>query len=337
MRVKISGKLNKYKNSATTIFGRAAIVNRYITPTLIYLATTSSVPKDTIQAINQNIREFIFKNTVRTINHCTLVQNKLQGGINLHDIQTKINSLRIKHIGRIVSEPPNHPLAHYYLGLRLNKIIKHNNSTPHFGGEKLSAFYNECLSNLKGNESMIHENTRKIYTHLVKKLATPLQNRIQWCRIYSDIDTTDTFRNLHRKFITPKAREITYRLIFNLTPIYQIMPANQKKNTGCVLCGQNIRETETHLFLTCPVIQMTKLALQKEIKVDNTVLTIDEAITLNKVPKKTDATDRDKNIYALATYRQTIWQARNRAKYDKKKYTSKILKTIFCDSMEKYV
>ena len=90
MSDKISGKLNKYKNSATTIFGRAAIVNRYITPKLIYVATTSTVPKDTIQGINHNIREFIFKNTVRTINHCTLVQNKLQGGINLHDIQTKI-------------------------------------------------------------------------------------------------------------------------------------------------------------------------------------------------------------------------------------------------------
>ena len=102
---KITQKLDRYKNRNTTIFARAALVNRYILPKIIYTATAITIPTHFIKLTNKHIREFIFKNTIRNINHQTLIQSKLNGGIGLHDIKTKINTFRLKHLDRIRIEP----------------------------------------------------------------------------------------------------------------------------------------------------------------------------------------------------------------------------------------
>ena len=60
------------------------------------------------------------------------MQTKFKGGINLHDIQTKINTFRLTHIGIIISQPHSHRLAHYYICIQLNKLTKLNNQTPHY-------------------------------------------------------------------------------------------------------------------------------------------------------------------------------------------------------------
>ena len=114
-------------------------------------------------------------------------------GINLHDIQTKINTFRLTHIGRIISQPHSHPLAHYYIGIQLNKLTKLNNQT-----RRTQCLLHRMPTNInKNNEKLIHDTSQSIFQKLVQKLSTLQYNRIQWCRNFALTDTTDTFRNNH--------------------------------------------------------------------------------------------------------------------------------------------
>jgi hypothetical protein len=45
----IENKLDFYKHSTTTIFARATIVNRYIIPKLIYVATSQTTPTQVVK------------------------------------------------------------------------------------------------------------------------------------------------------------------------------------------------------------------------------------------------------------------------------------------------
>ena len=142
---KIKNTLALYRFSTTTIFARSTIINRYFIPKIIYITTAKTIPKPKIKLLNKLIREYVFQHTIRNISHKTLVQTKFKGGINLHDIQTKINTFRLTHIGRIISQPHSHRLAHYYICIQLNKLTKLNNQTPHYLGSVHSTFYTECL------------------------------------------------------------------------------------------------------------------------------------------------------------------------------------------------
>ena len=64
------------------------------------------------------IRRFIFKNTKWNIKKSTLTQTKLEGGINLHDIDTKIEAMRITFLGQAIKDYKEYSLTHYYTGVR---------------------------------------------------------------------------------------------------------------------------------------------------------------------------------------------------------------------------
>ena len=80
-----------------------------------------------------------------------------------------------------------------------------------------------------GNSNIIGENTKNIHDTLVKKQATQLHYMIEWAREYNLIDISDTFRDVHKKQIIPKEREISYRL--TLTQHQSPATPMQKKTT----------------------------------------------------------------------------------------------------------
>lgn len=326
---KINHNLEKYQYCNTTIFARAALVNRYIIPKIIFVATNSTIPNSFIKQTNKHIREFIFKNTIRNISHKTLIQNKLNGGIGLHDIHTKINTFRLKHLDRIRIEPHYHPLAQYYIGLNIKSILKLNITTPHYGGNDIGSFYKETLATFQGNKSIIGEDTKKIYDILIKQQATLLYTRISWAREHNIIDIKDTFRNLHNKRITPKEREVAYRLIFNTTPVSRNTKSNQNVKITCQTCKQNIQETEKHIYLDCTLIQKAKQTLAKILKTTNQTATTNKAITLNLINTTRQRAEDVNRLVATAIYRSTIWEHRNKIRFFLKKCSDIELKEVF--------
>ena len=132
----IKNKIDRHRYTAHTIFGRSTIINTYIIPKTIYTGVIWDPPHTILTQINTHIREYIFQGTIHNIKHTTLIQNKLEGGINLQDIQTKIQALRIRFIGNAIRNKTENTFTHYYIGIRLGHLTKIDNSTPHYTGKK---------------------------------------------------------------------------------------------------------------------------------------------------------------------------------------------------------
>jgi hypothetical protein len=225
------------------------------------VATVFDPPRQTITDINKEIRRFIFGKTIYSIQHKTLIQDKRQGGISLQDIDKKITSLRTVYVGNAIKNPNKNPFALYYLGLRLTKHIRFDNSTPQHLG-LLPPFYKSCLDAIKGHDSIVHAKTHTIYKHLVKEAAPPLTLRIKRGQAYDVRDYASTFTNIHISNITPKAREITYRLIYNMTPTTARAAHRAKVTARCHLCKHYVQETEDHIFYQCKTVKLALGALR---------------------------------------------------------------------------
>ena len=111
----IEKKLNRIYYKQATIFGRSILVNTYIEPKLIYPAMTLDPPAQIIKSFKKLIRAFVFKGTLPCIRHVTIIQTKYEGGINLHDIESKIVSFRFKYLYKVADNPENFPLACFLL------------------------------------------------------------------------------------------------------------------------------------------------------------------------------------------------------------------------------
>ena len=116
-------KVNRIFYKQSSIFGRAMLVNTFIEPKLIYPATSLDPPLEIINSFKKNIRAFIFKGTIPRIRHDTLILSKMDGGINLHDVMSKIISFRLKFLYKVINNPNEFPIACYFLSGTLNNIF----------------------------------------------------------------------------------------------------------------------------------------------------------------------------------------------------------------------
>ena len=72
--------------------------------------------------------------------------------------------------------------------------------------------------------------------------------------------------NLHNTCLSPKAREVTYRLLFNITPVTQKTARKYQTLSQCKLCRQNIQETEDHIYFHCRAISSALNTLKETIQ-----------------------------------------------------------------------
>jgi hypothetical protein len=256
------------------------------------------------------------------------MQDKRRGGISLQDVKTKIQALRLKFIGNIVSNPQNFPLSHYYIGTHISKLIKVDNRSPHFIGQ-LSPFYKQCIDCLKDNANLINLPTKDIYRKLVLAQEPPLQLRIKIGHKYFITDYISIFNNLHDTQITPKTREITYRLLFNMTPVTQKVAKKFNKLYNCKICRQNIQETEQHIFYSCHTIQLALAALKETIAKNTTEKVDMYKIIMSNILPNTDKYIRLQLLRVLAEFRALVWDCRNRAVYEHRIYSDGLFLKLF--------
>ena len=121
--IQIESKINKIFYKQSSMFGRAILVNTFIEPKLIYPATSLDPPVEIVKNFKKIVRAFIFKGTIPRIRHNTLILSKMEGGINLHDIMSKIISFRLKFLYKVINNPNEFPLACYFLKGVLNTLL----------------------------------------------------------------------------------------------------------------------------------------------------------------------------------------------------------------------
>ena len=88
---------------------------------------------------------------------------------------------------------------------------------------------------------------KNYYKELNSKQLTPLWQQIKISKLDTDFKTI--FKNLHENpFTSNKQKQITYRLLFNLTPTAQGIFRKTNTIQRCKICKKHV-ETEQHIFI----------------------------------------------------------------------------------------
>ncbi len=326
-------KINKIYYKQSSIFGRAILVNTFIEPKLIYPATSLDPPTEIIKSFKKTIRTFIFKGTIPRIRHDTLILTKLDGGINLHDIISKIISFRLKFLYKILDNQNEYPLACYFLSGNLNGLL--NNVNERNVG-RIPQFYH-ILSKIYQKHSVTFHlsNHSTIYFNLIQAKKQPLTDQVK--RIEVDTDILQIFRDIHKNAYTnPTQKQIMYRILFGITPTSEGLAKIHKRPFFCKFCSLE-QETEVHIFHDCPMLDVIKLELIKLLRQsNNTVINLFKAIFLNCIEQESNIDVYYLKLAFVALYRDAIWTARNQATHKNYKWSGTQLANIFI-SKTKYI
>lgn len=310
----IKSRLKKIYYKQATMFGRAILVNTFIEPKLIYPASVFDPPPELLKEFKKIVRAFIFKGTISGIRHFTLVQDKSEGGINLHDFESKLISLRLKYINMIKNDPSGYPLGVFFLNSKIpiislpNALSINNGNTP--------TFYEIIVRIFRSHENVcILTEPKSYYKKIIQERATNLKDQLK--RANEDTDIKTLFLDLHYNiFTTPTQKQITYRIFFGITPTSEGLAKRFKKVYQCRFCLQE-QETEEHMFYWCPFILDLKLNLLRLLRQPhNTFIDPYKAIFLNSIPKETTKDLYFVKLAIIAIYRETIWTSRNNATHN---------------------
>ena len=321
--------LDQFSYHSTSIFGRANIVNTLIQPKLLYLAHIDTPSKKTFTQYNKLVRSFIFKDTLPKIKHSTLIQDRTKGGINLHDLEIKLHSLRLKNLIRFIHGRIDNPIQHYYISNHMKKHIRFNNSRPHFFG-KLPPYYKHAMDLYRKHITLIDIHPNKIYDTIVRSQLEPLDRQIK--RLEIGQPTDNIFKDLHTNpNFTHKQKNIFYRLLFSITP------TGYSTNMYCRLCNTH-QETEEHIFYTCTKLNKLKVNLIKLLR--QPINTDRELYNLIFLGITTTNSGKDIRRYrqTLAQlYRDTIWEGRVDASLHRRNMSPNALSEHFLAKTTQYI
>ena len=80
------------------IYGKVQVIKSLFVPKFTYLFHSLIVPKDIVKVIKSMLFKFLWDNKQEKIKRATLIGDKLQGGINMLDIDSFITSLKLKWV-----------------------------------------------------------------------------------------------------------------------------------------------------------------------------------------------------------------------------------------------
>ena len=325
--------LERFFIKTTSIFGRAVIVNALIEPQFIYPLQVFDPPKRIFQKYNLLIRPFILKGSNHHIKQKILFLPKHRGGVNLHNLELKHTSMRMKRVHTFLNNPDIDEMSrmYYHLSYHAKKHVHFNNNRPHCL-YKLPTFYENCKCIYDHHNDIITKMTPiHYYDKLIDKSATNIDVDIP--RLELPFTSKHIFPILHdTQKTSPIQKQITYRLIHSITGTTNHKNKFRTKKIHCTIC-RKLPETEYHLFTSCPSLSPLRIQLIRLLRLPHNTLhnrtqVLHRAILLNIYPFNNKAQSNIRNI-TLAHYRETIWNIRNSTKWDNKDFTQDTIVNIF--------
>ena len=323
---KIVNVINLYKGRNLSLYGKALIVNVMVLSKLWYMCSVLCVPNVFIDLIEKEIFSFIWSDKMELISRNSCYFPKDKGGIALVDIKMKIASIQLCQISKIVY---NRNLSwtafgDFWFGIQLHKLNDYifSNSMPHCI-EDLPNYYDSLKKVLNITNSVfdnvsIMKNARckTYYLNLIDIFMK--RNDLIVAQKYTNVNFSQVFANVSNRVIDPFVVNVTFKLAHRVLPVadrlYNFGIAIDKKCTFC----KNENETMTHLFFYCTHIQWCKRFLASWIfDICNFGISLD--LILFSVPKK-DCKKHDLStiLILLSEFRFSIWNARNKVRFDKK-------------------
>ena len=335
---KITKCLNLFSTRRLSFCGRSTVINTSCLSKLWYVGSVLPINAHYIHVISKAIMNFFWKSTSEPLQRKVLYNNVSDGGHNLVCIKTKLESLLLSHIQKIVV---NHEakwvsFARYWCGYKLRKFNPElaSNSFPH--SEFIPFFYRNCLTlvdRLLKIDSDLETSfgtlpSKVLYSTLLKDVK--IEPRV--LRIFPGIDFCPIFSEIYRDFIDHCISDVSWRIVHEILPInYVLYYRNISQDKFCTFC--NGIETFEHLFYDCPNVH---LIVQFVADVIFNLTQGKIALNFSKIRHTTFDKDCFPNVqvkevvfYLISELKYSIWTCRNFVKFDHKEFNGNAILLYF--------
>ena len=96
--------IDNWRKRSLTYYGKILIIKTLLIPKFTYLFHSLTVPKLIITKINSILYNFLWDGKREKIKRVTLIGNKLQGGLDMIDLETYINTMKLKWVKSLLSQ-----------------------------------------------------------------------------------------------------------------------------------------------------------------------------------------------------------------------------------------
>ena len=101
---KIEDILKLWTLRKLTLLGKVRVINTLIIPQLLYIGNVLHIPKKYIEKYNSIVMKFIWDNKPPKIKYKAMINNTENGGLGLQDLESKMKSIKIKWINKILDK-----------------------------------------------------------------------------------------------------------------------------------------------------------------------------------------------------------------------------------------
>jgi len=140
-----------WKQRRLSLKGKITIINSLATSLLIYPCTCLDTPQQAMIEINKLFSEFLWDSTYSKISKTTIIRDIKDGGLKMINFETKIKTLKLAWIKRVINSPHN-PwnliLKEILHGIPFEYILRSNSNCSHLINN-IPSFYRDIYKTWK--------------------------------------------------------------------------------------------------------------------------------------------------------------------------------------------
>ena len=334
---KFKAKISSWSMRTLSLQGRTLLANTLGLSLFWYQATIFDLPKTVAHAVNKLLFPFIWNKHREPIARSSAVAPRHQGGLGVVHVGTKILSLRVIWIRRLLTSRYTVPWPALF-SFHLQRVFKQNlvtffsrDTIPAYLIKKLPKFYQSVVHTwvqLKGrcedNTWLVGHNdatsiplaeltARCTYSVLLNSALAPHKAIEKFSTQQIQVHWPSVWRSMPLwRFVRSIADTNYYLFHGRLATADRLIRFGMKVNENC-FCGEI--ETALHLFCHCPVATtiwdwltplLVSLALPTPLTISTILFGFPEA---KKTPAAVNA--------LLGIFRHHLWLHRNRCRFDR--------------------
>ncbi|XP_046856058.1 uncharacterized protein LOC124449151 [Xenia sp. Carnegie-2017] len=334
---KLNSKLKSWSSRSLSLQGRTLLANTLGLSIFWYQATIFDMPKTVVHAVNKLLFPFLWKKNKEPIARSSAVAPRLQGGLGVVHVGTKLLSLRTIWLRRLLLTRNTVPwpvLFTHHIGQVFKQDLNTffaRVTTPAYLIKRLPKFYQSVVHTwlqLKGrheNDSWLvgHADTapiplaeltaKRTYSVLLKNVLAPHKAIGKFAAQQIVVHWPSVWRSLSLwRFVRSCADTNYYNFHGRLATADRLIRFGMRVDANC-FCGE--QETAIHLFSSCPVAKtvwdwMTPLLVSLAVPTPLSISTILFGFPVaKKIPAAVNA--------ILGILRHHLWLHRNRCRFDR--------------------
>ena len=328
--------VNLYSRRVLSFRGRSVILKSVLCTPMWYVGNVLLMPEGVRLKLNRLLFNFVWNGKPEVLKRLTLLHGYSKGGLDIVDIQTKLQSFLVKQVLQLIRGTRCNwkYFAVYWIGLHLRKFVPSfaDLTIPH--SENIPTHYKVALRLFK---QFVHKEpgfmtaqritTKFIYNTLIE--ARTVKPRI--INKHPLIQFSITWKWIHCPFVDAVYRDLSWRIAHDILPTQHILyKFKSSRLCKCNLCQSRV-ETLTHLFFQCPmVVGLWTYVAHLYWQLTGLHISItQEHVLFNVFTPWVSSYHNDMFVLLVNLMKFCIWTKRNLCKFELHKVTKLSIKFLF--------